>query len=81
MATLLLTTEGGQVVKLNTITKGFEVVYQCPDDEALMGIELFNDFLYIASLSRIYKIRYSDFQLVHQTKLYNPSPDFHQMQK
>jgi hypothetical protein len=80
MATLLVTTEGGQVVKLNTITKVFKVVYQCHDDEALMGIALHNEFLYIASLSRIYKIRYSDYQLVLQTELYNPSPDFHQMQ-
>ena len=80
MATLLLTTEGGQVVKLNTETKDFEVVYQCPDDEALMGISLHKGFLYIASLSRIYKIRYSDFQFIHQTEMYNPSPDFHQMQ-
>ena len=80
MATLLLTTEGGQVVKLNTITKDFEVVYQCPDDEALMGIELFKDYLHIASLSQIYIIQFSDYQLVHQTELYNPSPDFHQMQ-
>jgi len=80
MALILLTTEGGQVVKLNTETKEFEVVYQCPDNEALMGIALHKDFLYIASLSRIYKICYSDFQLVQQTELYNPSPDFHQMQ-
>ena len=80
MATLLLTTEGGQVVKLNTITKDFEVVYQCPDDEALMGIALHKNCLYIASLSRIYKIQFSGFRLIHQTELYNPSPDFHQMQ-
>ena len=80
MATLLLTTEGGQVVKLNTITKHFEVVYQCPDDEALMGIALHKNCLYIASLSRIYKIQFSGFRLIHQTELYNPSPDFHQMQ-
>jgi hypothetical protein len=80
MAILLLTTEGGQVVKLNTQTLNFKIVYQCPDDEALMGIELHNNHLYIASLSRIYKIEYSNYQLISQTQLYNPSPDFHQMQ-
>lgn len=80
MATLLLTTEGGQVVKLNTETKEFKIVYQCPDNEALMGIAIQKDFFYIASLSRIYKIKYADYQLIHQTELYKPSPDFHQMQ-
>lgn len=80
MAKLILSTEGGQVVKLNTQTLDFEVVYQCPDNEALMGIELHNNHLYVASLSRIYKIKYSNFQLIYQTELYHPSPDFHQMQ-
>lgn len=80
MSTLLLATEGGQIVELDTETKAHEVVFFSSDDEAMMGIAVHKNHLYAASLSRIYKIRMSDFTVATQTKLYRPSPDFHQHQ-
>ena len=80
MADLLLATEGGQVVQFNSRTKAHSVVFQCSDDEAMMGIALYADHLYVASLSRMYKLRADDHSLVKQTQFYSPSPDFHQHQ-
>jgi hypothetical protein len=80
MADLLLATEGGQVVQFNTGTKAHSVIFQCSDDEAMMGIARHEDHLYVASLSRMYKLRADDHSLVKQTEFYSPSPDFHQHQ-
>jgi hypothetical protein len=49
MADLLLATEGAQVVQFNTETKAHSVVFQCSDDEAMMGIARYKDHLYVAS--------------------------------
>lgn len=61
-------------------TGAHECVFHSSDDEAMMGIEAVGDFLFVASLSRIYKLRLSDFSLVSKTEFYEPTPDFHQMQ-
>lgn len=79
MAELLLATEQGQVVKFNTEDESHECLFYSSDDEALMGIELYEGHLYVASLSRLYKLN-SNYEIVKQTELYSPSPDFHQMQ-
>ncbi|MCD4711008.1 MAG: hypothetical protein K8R52_09185 [Bacteroidales bacterium] len=79
MALLLLATVNGQVVRFNTETLEHEVVFQSSEDEPLMGICQHEDVLFVASLSRVYKIRRSDFSLEKKTRLYIPSPDFHQM--
>jgi len=78
MPELLLATEGGQVVTFNTESKAHQVVFQCTDDEAMMGITKFDGHIYVASLSRMYKLDANDYSLVKKTEFYNPSPDFHQ---
>lgn len=80
MSELLLATEGGQVVSFDPDSKAFEVVFRCSADEAMMGIERVGDELFVASLSRIYKLSLPGFELVGQTEFYQPTPDFHQMQ-
>jgi len=80
MSELLLATEGGQTVLFDPLTKRHEVVFRCSAEEAMMGIEIVGDHLFVASLSRIYKLALPHFELVTQTELYDPTPDFHQMQ-
>ena len=80
MSDLLLATEGGQIVAFDSTTDAHRCVFQSSDDEAMMGIEQIGNFLYVASLSRIYKLDLSDFSKVSATILYEPTPDFHQMQ-
>jgi len=79
VALLLLATVNGQVVWLNTETQEYQVVFQSSEDEPMMGICQHEDLLFVASLSRLYKIRRSDFSLLKKTRLFIPSPDFHQM--
>ena len=79
MSQLLLATEGGQVVAFDTATREHRCVYQSSDNEAMMGIEAVGPHLYVASLSRVYQLRLDDFSKVAQTRLYDPTPDFHQM--
>lgn len=79
MALLLLATVNGQVVWLNTETQEYQVVFQSSEDEPMMGICEHEDMLFVASLSRVYKIRRRDFSLLKKTRLFIPSPDFHQM--
>jgi len=80
MPQLLLATEGGQVVAFDTDLKTHTVVFQCSDDEAMMGLEIYNHHVFVASLSRIYKLKLYDYSLVKKTEWYQPSPDFHQHQ-
>jgi hypothetical protein len=79
MSELLLATEGGQIVAFDPATDAHECVFMSSDDEAMMGIEAVGEHLFVASLSRIYKLRLDDFSLVARTELYAPTPDFHQM--
>ncbi len=79
MSQLLLATEGGQVVAFDTGTREHRRVFHSSDDEAMMGIEIVGPHLYVASLSRLYKLDLQTFAKVAQTRLYNPTPDFHQM--
>ncbi len=79
MPGLLLATEGGQVVALDPATREHRCVFHSSDDEAMMGIEAAGAHLYVASLSRVYKLDLRDFSKVAQTRLYDPTPDFHQM--
>jgi len=80
MSELLLATEGGQVVAFDPSSDEHACVFHSSDDEALMGIEAVGEHLYVASLSRLYKLRLADFSKVAETELYDPTPDFHQMQ-
>lgn len=80
MSKLLLATEGGQVVAFDPETEEHDCVFLSSDDEAMMGIEAAGEHLFVASLSRIYKLRLPDFEKVAETELYDPTPDFHQMQ-
>lgn len=79
MALLLLATVNGQVVHFNTETQEYHVVFQSSENGPLMGICQQEDMLFVASLNRVYKIRRSDFSLLKKTRLYIPSPGFHQM--
>lgn len=80
MSPLLLATEGGQVVAFDPASGQHRCVFHSSDDEAMMGIAIAGPHLYVASLSRLYKLRLADFFLVTSTLLYDPTPDFHQMQ-
>jgi hypothetical protein len=80
MSPLLLATEGGQVVAFDPASGQHRSVFHSSDDEAMMGIAIAGPHLYVASLSRLYKLRLADFSLVTSTLLYDPTPDFHQMQ-
>jgi hypothetical protein len=80
MPELLLATEGGQVISFNPDTDQHKCVFLSSEKEAMMGIEQVGDFLFVASLSRIYKLSISDYSKVAETELYDPTPDFHQMQ-
>lgn len=80
MSPLLLATEGGQVVAFDPASGQHRCIFHSSDDEAMMGIEIAGPHLYVASLSRLYKLRLDDFSLVTSTLLYDPTPDFHQMQ-
>ena len=80
MSPLLLATEGGQVVAFDPATEQHSCVFHSSDDEAMMGIEIAGSHLYVASLSRVYRLNLSDFSLIASTPLYDPTPDFHQMQ-
>lgn len=80
MPELLLATEGGQVVSFDPDSEHHECVFMSSDDEAMMGIEIVGDFLFVASLSRIYTLSLSDYSKVAETEFYEPTPDFHQMQ-
>lgn len=79
MSPLLLATEGGQVVAFDPATKEHRRVFHSSDDEAMMGIEAVGDHLYVASLSRVYKLALGEFSKLAETRLYDPTPDFHQM--
>ena len=79
MSQLLLATEGGQVVAFDTATREHRCVFHSSDDEAMMGIEAVGPHLYVASLSRVYQLHLADFSRVTETRLYDPTPDFHQM--
>jgi hypothetical protein len=79
MAELLLATVNGQLVLFNTENPEPNVVFRASDDEALMGICRDEDFLYAASLNRIYKLCQDDYKLLKKTRVCRPSPDFHQM--
>lgn len=79
MPGLLLATEGGQVVALDPATGRHRCVFHSSDDEAMMGIEAAGPHLYVASLSRLYQLDLRDFSKIAQTRLYDPTPDFHQM--
>jgi hypothetical protein len=79
MAELLLTTVNGQVIRIDTEDPEPEVVFQGPADEALMGLCMDGEFLFVASLSRLYKFRRSDYTILKKTRRFRPSPDFHQM--
>lgn len=80
MSDLLLATEGGQIVAFDPSTDQHSCVFHSSEKEAMMGIEAHGEQLYVASLSRIYKLRLSDFSKVAETEFYEPTPDFHQMQ-
>ena len=79
MSQLLLATEGGQVVAFDTATREHHCAFHSTDDEAMMGIEIVGEHLYVASLSRVYQLRIADHSLITRTRLYDPTPDFHQM--
>lgn len=79
MSRLLLATEGGQVVAFDTATREHRCVFHSSDDEAMMGIELVGPHLYVSSLSRLYQLELDGFAKIAQTRLYTPTPDFHQM--
>jgi hypothetical protein len=79
MALLLLATVNGQVVRFDTETLEHHTVFQSTEDEPFMGICQHDNMLFVASLSRVYKISLNDFSLLKKTRLYIPSPDFHQM--
>jgi len=64
VALLLLATVNGKVVRLNTETQEYQVVFQSSEDEPMMGICQHEDMLFVASLSRVYKIRRRDFSLL-----------------
>ena len=76
MALLLLATVNGQVVRFNTETLEHEVVFQSSEDEPLMGICQHEDILFVASLSRVYKIRRSDFSLEKKNQVIYPISRF-----
>jgi hypothetical protein len=80
MPELLLATEGGQVISFDPDTDQHACVFLSSEEEAMMGIEQVGEFLFVASLSRIYKLSLSDYSKVAETELYDPTPDFHQMQ-
>ncbi|MEX2579351.1 MAG: hypothetical protein WD342_09855 [Verrucomicrobiales bacterium] len=69
MPELLLATEGGQVVAFDPSTDTCASVFAGSDDEAMMGIGAVGGNLFVASLSRIYKLRLHDFGPVGQTEL------------
>lgn len=75
----MLATVNGQLIRLNTEIPEPEVVFRASDNEALMGICLDEDFLFVASLSRVYKFRQDDCKILKKSRRYRPSPDFHQM--
>lgn len=79
MATLLLAMVNGQVIRFDTETEEYKVVFHSADDDPLMGICRNEDDLFVASLKRVYKIRWKDFSMITKTRVYFPSPDFHQM--
>ncbi len=79
MSRLLFATEGGQVVAFDTETREHHCVFHSSDDEAMMGIQIAGPHLYVASLSRLYQLRLEGFTKLAQTRLYEPTPDFHQM--
>ncbi|MDA8908873.1 hypothetical protein N9I65_01715 [bacterium] len=80
MSKLMLATEGGQVVQFDSVTRKYEVVFRCSAEEAMMGIEIVGNNLFVASLSRIYKLSLPSFEKICETEFYEPTPDFHQMQ-
>lgn len=67
------------MVAFDTATRQHRCVFHSSDDEAMMGIEAVGPRLYVASLSRLYQLDLSDFSKIAQTRLYDPTPDFHQM--
>jgi hypothetical protein len=73
MSKLLLATEGGQVVLFDSKTKEHETVFRCSAEEAMMGIEIVGDHLFVASLSRIYKLSLPSFEKVDETEFCTPS--------
>ncbi len=79
MAELLLATVNGQVIRLDTDDPEPEVLYQGSGNEALMGICRDEEYLFVASLNRIYMFRMGDYRLLKRTRRARPSPDFHQM--
>jgi hypothetical protein len=79
LALLLLATVNGQVLSFDTDSLEQQVLFSTSEEEALMGICRNEDILYVASLSRVYKLSTRDFSLLKRTRAYFPSPDFHQM--
>ena len=79
MAVLLLVTVNGQVVRFNTESLEHEVVFQSLENDPLMGICQNDEFLFVASLKRLYKISRKKGSLVSRTRSFIPSPGFHQM--
>jgi len=77
---LLLATEAGELVKLNTETKEHQLLFKSNVKDAFMGIAIHGEHLFLATLERVYKLSLASWQPVGMTETYRPSPDFHQMQ-
>jgi len=79
LATLLLATVNGQLLSFNTETLDQRVLFRSHEDDALMGICRHGDMLFLASQSRLFRLRMEDFALVKKTRKYIPSLGIHQM--
>ena len=55
------------------------MVFRTHDDDALMGLCQDGEFLFVASQSRLFKLRMEDFSLLRRTRKYVPSLGLHQM--
>ena len=77
---LLLATEAGELVQFEPATQHHEVLFKSSVKDAFMGIAMHGDYLFLASLDKVYKLDRQSWQPVAETESYRPSPDFHQMQ-
>ena len=77
---LLLATEAGELVGYDPQADTARVLFKAGLKDAFMGIALEGNYLYLASLERIYKLDSKTWQPIAETASYRPSPDFHQMQ-
>ena len=79
MAILLLASVNGQLVSFDTDTLEQKVLFRTREDDALMGLCRHEDMLFVASQSRLFRLRMEDFALVKRTRKYIPSLGLHQM--